>query len=145
MRVSGIVCSLLLSTVLACTPKGDVKTRTSLFDRLGGMNAIEAVVSDFLQNVKGDARINGKFGNADLPGLQTKLVDQICQAAGGPCVYKGRDMKTTHLGMGLSKGDFDAMVEDLGKSLNKFNVPEAEQKELVGLLAPMEKDIVEAQ
>ena len=68
-----------------------------LYDRLGGKDAITAVVKEFVENqVAKDARINAFFANADIPGLEAKLVDQICMATGGPCEYKGKDMKTAH-------------------------------------------------
>ncbi len=115
----------------------------SLFDRLGGKPAITAVVDDFVGRVAADSRINGKFANADIPRLKMLLVEQICQASGGPCTYTGRSMKATHAGMGVSSGDFDALVGDLVTTLNKFKVPEREKNELLGALGPMKGDIVE--
>lgn len=114
----------------------------SLYDRLGGKPAITAVVDDFVGNVAGDKRINGFFAKADIPRLKRNLVDQICQATGGPCTYTGRDMKTAHKGMGITDADFNALVEDLVKSLNKFNVPAKEQSELLGILGPLKPQIV---
>jgi hemoglobin len=73
------------------------------------------------------------------------LVDQVCQATGGPCSYSGRDMKKTHDGMGVTAGEFDALVEDLVSALDRFDVPKAEQDELLGLLGPMRGDIVEVE
>ncbi len=116
---------------------------TPLYDRLGGKPAITAVVDDFVARVAGDNRINGKFANANLPRLKTMLVEQICQASGGPCTYTGRDMKTAHAGMGITSVEFDALVGDLVATLNKFKVPERERNELLGALGPMKKDIVE--
>jgi hemoglobin len=101
------------------------------------------VVDDFVGRVAADTRINGKFANANIPRLKSMLVDQICQASGGPCTYTGRDMKSTHAGMGVSSGDFDALVGDLVATLNKFKVPEREKNELLGALGPMKGDIVE--
>jgi hemoglobin len=72
------------------------------------------------------------------------LVNQIGQATGGPEKYTGRDMKTAHAGMMITKAHFDALVEDLVKALDQFKVPEREKNELLGLLGPMEKDIVTA-
>lgn len=115
----------------------------SLYDRLGGKPAIRAVVEDFVGNVAADGRINGFFGKANLPRLRRLLVEQICAGSGGPCRYSGRSMKAVHRGMGIEGRHFSALVEDLGMSLNKFGVPQREQKELVALLAPMRKDIVE--
>ena len=102
--------------------------KRSLYDRLGGYNAISAVVDDFVANVAADKRINKFFAKANVPRLKARLVEQLCQASGGPCVYTGADMKTAHAGMGVRNRDFDALVQDLGKSLNKFKVPKAEQK-----------------
>jgi hemoglobin len=116
--------------------------KRSLYDRLGGYNAISAVVDDFVANVAADKRINKFFAKANVPRLKARLTDQLCQASGGPCVYTGADMKTAHAGMGIRNKDFDALVQDLVKSLNKFKVPAAEQKEIASVLLPMRKDIV---
>ena len=138
----------LALTVSACNSMGSpsvgtAATEKSLYDRLGGKTAITAVVDDFVGRVAGDTRINGKFANANIPRLKSMLVDQICQASGGPCTYTGRDMKSTHAGMGVSSSDFDALVGDLVATLNKFKVPEREKNELLGALGPMKGDIVE--
>lgn len=116
----------------------------SLYERLGGKPAITAVVDDFVANVAADGRINKFFANANIPRLKTMLVDQICQGTGGPCVYTGRDMKSVHAGMRIATADFNALVEDLVKTLNKFKVPAKEQQELLGILGPMKADIVTA-
>ena len=116
---------------------------TSLYERLGGQAAIVAVVDDFVGNVAADKRINFFFAKADPKRVKEKLVEQICQGAGGPCTYTGKDMKTVHKGMGISNRQFDFMVHDLRKTLTKFKVPKREQTELVALLAPTRKDIVE--
>ena len=115
----------------------------SLYERLGGKDAITAVVDDFVARCAADNRINGKFARTDIPRLKAMLVDQVCEAAGGPCTYSGRDMRTTHTGMGVTAAEFDALVEDLVATLDQFNVPEAEKSELLGALAPMRPDIVE--
>jgi len=114
----------------------------SLYDRLGGREAITAVVDDFVANVAADNRINGFFAKTNIPRLKANLVDQICQATGGPCTYTGRDMKTAHKGMGITDANFNALVEDLQKSLNKFKVPEKEQGELLGILGSLKPQIV---
>ena len=85
----------------------------SLFERLGGKDAIVAVVDDFVANVGADDRINAFFANADIPHLKQMLVDQICQATGGPCQYGGKTMAEAHKGMGVKQEHFDALVEDL--------------------------------
>src|SRR3989449_1640808 len=115
----------------------------ALYQRLGGLDAITAVVDSFVARCAGDDRINRKFERTDVPRLKKMLVDQVCEAAGGPCTYIGRSMKQTHDGMGVTAGEFDALVEDLVATLDEFDVPKAEQDELLGLLGPMRADIVE--
>jgi hemoglobin len=114
----------------------------SLYNRLGQKPAITSVVDDFAARVAADRRINRFFANTDIPSFKAKLVDQICEASGGPCKYTGRDMKTLHAGMGITDADFNALVEDLVATLDKFKVPEKEKGELLGVLGPMRKDIV---
>jgi hemoglobin len=118
---------------------------SSLYERLGGKDSITAVVEDFVGRCAGDTRINAKFARSDVPRLKTMLIDQVCEAAGGPCTYSGRSMKETHDGMGVTAGEFDALVEDLVATLDQFTVPKAEQDELLGLLAPMRGEIVEVE
>lgn len=115
----------------------------TLYERLGERPAIAAVVDDFVGRVAKDDRINGKFVNANIPKLKVRLVEQICQASGGPCTYMGQDMKMAHAGMGISNAEFGALVEDLVAALNKFNVPKKEKDELLGALAALQGDIVE--
>ena len=109
---------------------------------MGGQPAITAVVDDFVGNVAADNRINGFFARTDIPRLKKNLVDQICQGTGGPCMYTGRDMRTAHKGMNITDAQFNALVEDLVKSLDKFKVPEKEKGELLGILGPMRSQIV---
>lgn len=138
-----IVTTFVLASLLsACTSMQSAPPQKSLYERLGGKPAIQAVVDDFIGNVAADNRINGFFANTNIPRLNTMLVNQICQATGGPCKYEGRSMKAAHAGMGVSEFHFNALVEDLVKSLNKFNVPEREKKELLTALASMKGDIV---
>lgn len=115
----------------------------SLYERLGGQEAIASVVDDFVARCGNDDRISGKFARTDIGRLKKMLVDQVCEATGGPCTYSGRDMKETHAGMGVTAGEFNALVEDLVASLDNFSIPKPDQGELLVLLAPMKGDIVE--
>jgi hemoglobin len=135
--VVAVLCTTTAQAQMGMAPK------KTLYERLGGMPAITAVVDDFVGNVARDKRINGFFAQANIPRLKFLLVQQICQASGGPCIYTGRDMKSTHRGMGIADRHFNALVQDLGRTLNKFRLPAWEQKELVAALAPPKKDIVE--
>ena len=115
----------------------------SLYDRLGKKEAITAVVDEFVARVAADNRINAFFAHTDIAHLKMELVNQICQASGGPCKYTGKSMKEAHQGMGVSTADFNARVEDLVGALDKFKVGEKEKNELLGVLGPMKSDIVE--
>ena len=108
------------------------------------MAAISAVVDDFAQNVLSDARINKKFARSDATRLVTNLKDFVCNATGGPCQYKGLSMKESHNHMRVTGGEFNALVEDLVKSLDKFHVGEREKSDLLGALAGLRGDIVKA-
>src|SRR5438309_10816738 len=115
----------------------------SLFGSLGGSGAITAVVVDFRDSCGGVSRINAKFARTDMARLTSMLIDQVSEASGGPAKYTGRDMKTAHARMAVTTGEFNALVEDLVATLNKFGVGKAEQDELLGILGPLKSDIVE--
>ena len=134
--------ALIAALALGACQQMGMTQQTSLYDRLGGKDAITAVVDDFVGNVAADKRINGFFAKANIPNLKRNLVDQICQASGGPCAYTGKDMRTAHKGMGITDADFNALVEDLVKSLDKFKVPEKEKGELLATLGALKPQIV---
>lgn len=117
----------------------------SLHDRLGGEAAITAVIEDFVGRCAADSRINGKFARTDVPRLKAMLIDQVSSATGGPATYRGRSMEETHDGMGVTAGEFDALVGDLVATLNSFKVPAAEQQELLGILGTLRGAIVEVE
>lgn len=135
-----VTAALCLSAFLLSVASAQTQ---SLYDRLGGKDAIKAVVNEFVGIAAADTRINKKFGKTNIDRLKFELVEQICAATGGPCKYTGLDMKTAHKNMGVTEGEFGALVEDLVKALDKFNVKEKEKNELLGKLGPMKSDIVE--
>lgn len=117
----------------------------SLYDRLGGGDAINALTESWVARVGGDDRANGKFVRTDIDRLKKEVVDQLCEATGGPCTYTGRSMLETHRGMKVTAGEYEVVMQHLGATLDEFNIPKAEQDELVGLLSPMRDDIVEVE
>ena len=142
-KVFGLSAVIFL-TLAACAQIMTSKSDTSsLFNRLGGLPAITAVVDQFVANVAADTRINAYFAETDIPHFKAELVDQICEATGGPCVYTGDDMVTAHKGLGISNADFNALGEDLAAALDQFNVPDREKNELLAALGAMQGDIVE--
>jgi hemoglobin len=141
-----IVCTAVaVAAAWAFTSAPSFAAERSLYERLGGQGAIQAVVTKFIGNVGADKRINNWFATTDLKKLNKLLVEQVCMATGGPCTYSGRDMKTTHKGLKITSAAFGALVEDLVAALDTFNVPKKEKDELIGILAPMKGDIVEVQ
>ncbi|MCI0426865.1 MAG: group 1 truncated hemoglobin [Nitrospiraceae bacterium] len=130
--------------LVGCAGTERMPAGKSLYDRLGGNSSISALVDHFVANVAADTRINGRFATTDVQKLKGHLVDQVCMATERPYIYSGRDMKTTHAGMEISNRDFGALVENLVKALDMFKVPTQEKGELLGLLGPMKKYIVEA-
>lgn len=148
MRIlSRLLLPALLVSSLFSACKDTADDTTTLYDRLGGVNAISAVVDQFLGNVVADNRINGRFAATVADPFRTQLlrnnlIDQICSATGGPCAYKGKDMKTAHAGMNITDDEFNALVEDLVAALDHFSVGADEKTELLGILAPLKPDIV---
>jgi hemoglobin len=145
--MTATLCAVVL-TVASSTAFAANKKPKTLYDDLGKTKGITKVVDMFVGNVGGDKRINGQFAatvadKARLAKFKKNLVDQICQASGGPCKYTGKDMKTAHAGMGITSADFTALVEDLVAALDKAGVkPDAKDK-LLGALGGMKGDIVE--
>ena len=139
MRIAGV----LLALAVTASAAHATFYQRSLYERLGKRPAIVAVVDDFVGNVARDKRINKFFANTDIPRLKRLLVQQICAGSGGPCKYEGRSMREAHRGLNIRNADFDALVEDLVLSLNKFRVRPREQRELLALLGPMRPDIVQ--
>ncbi len=146
VMIRAVMMAVLAASLSACaSAPADTSSEPTLYQRLGGREAIKGVVDDFVANVAADPRVNSRFKGLDaakIGKLQTNLADQICDATGGPCAYLGRDMKAVHKGMGITEAEWNATVEDLVKSLTKFKVPAKEQQELLAILGPMKKDIV---
>jgi hemoglobin len=142
--------------IIASTKKDIVDDRVMvkpadkpLWERLGGEKAVRAVVHDFVVAAAGDPKVNftrgGKYAlDADgVKKLEQLLVEQISSVSGGPLKYTGRDMKTTHAGMKITKDEFAALAGHLVKTLQTYKVPQKEIDELVGIIATTMKDIVE--
>jgi truncated hemoglobin YjbI len=133
---------------VACKKEEEVPVKT-LYERLGGKDAISLVVDQFIANVAADSRINTFFAKtvADKTGmlvtnLRNNLINQIGEATGGPLKYTGKDMVTAHKGMNIKDADFNALVDDLVKALDKYSVPTTEKNELLSALAAMKPQIV---
>ncbi len=140
-----LVAGSLALALLAGSARADDK---SLYQRLGGYDAIAAVSDEFIARLANDEqekRFFIGFSTDSKLRIRQRLIDFVCKSTGGPCVYTGRDMKTAHAGVGITKADWDHSLKIFVEVLNKFKVPEKEQQELAALLLPLENDIVEKQ
>jgi hemoglobin len=118
----------------------------SLYDRLGGYNAVAAVTDDFIGRLVADKRFERFFighSKDSLKRIRQHIVDQLCAATGGPCIYTGRTMKDSHEGLNISEDDWKAAVDHLVATLDKFKVPKREKDELLGAVSKFKNDIVE--
>lgn len=125
---------------------GAAEKEKSLYLRLGGYDAIAAVSDDFIMRLGTGKRL-GRFvvglSEDSKKKLRQHLVDFLCNATGGPCLYLGRDMKTVHTGLGIDEADWKEGVEALVATLEKFKVPDKEKNEVLGAVSGLKKDIVE--
>ena len=139
--------ALALATLLSASAQdGQTQLKKSLYDRLGGYNAIAAVVDDFVGRLVTDKQFERFFVGHSTDSkrrIRQHIVDQLCAAAGGPCVYTGRTMKDSHAGLGISEAEWDAAARRLVASLDKFKVPEQEKKDLLAFVSGLKADIVE--
>ena len=121
--------------------------QATLYKRLGGYDAIAAVVDDFIGRMAGDPQLSRFFvghSTESLQRIRQLVVDQLCAAAGGPCVYTGRGMKESHQGMGITKAEWDKAVQHLTATLDKFKVGAKEREDLFAAIGPLQADIVDA-
>jgi hemoglobin len=142
-----IVRSLAIAAIVAAavaSPAAQAKP-DSLYKRLGGYDAIAAVVDNFVPRLAKDPVLGKYFIHSQdtLMHIRQLAVDQICAATGGPCIYIGRDMKTAHKGLGISAADWDTAVRHLVATLDQFKVPAAEKDELLKIVGTLRADIVE--
>lgn len=152
MKKAFLSLSVALVFIMSSCKKEEEAAPKSLYERLGGVDAISAVVDQFITNVAADPNMVRTFtpllqevqkGNtARLTALRNNLIDQIGEASGGPQKYKGKDMVTAHQGMNITDTEFNSLVNDLVMALNKFNVPSTEQNELLGVLGGLKGQIV---
>jgi hemoglobin len=135
----------LVFAVLVCSSLV-AADQPSLYKRLGGYDALAAVTDDFIGRLATDKSLGRFFGGHSkdsLGRIRQLIVDQLCNATGGPCVYIGRDMKTAHQGMNITEADWSAAVGHLIATLDKFKVPEKEKNEVLGAVSSFKNDIVE--
>ena len=142
---SALLSGLLLAGMLSAPAHTQAKEK-SLYERLGGYDAISAVVNELAVRLVKDEKLGVYFkglSNDSKRKLIAHLTDFVCSATGGPCIYTGRDMKTSHEGLGITDEEWDRFVRITKEVLNKFKVPAKEQQEFLQLVSPLKSVIVE--
>jgi hemoglobin len=137
----GVLSAIILASAPVRAQSGD-----SLYKRLGGYDALAAVTDDFIGRLIADPslrRFFDPFSTDSKARIRQLVVDQLCSATGGPCLYKGRPTKTAHAGAGITEKDWDASIVHLTATLDKFNVPAKEKGEVLALVATLKADIVD--
>ena len=125
---------------------GRAMSNTTLYERLGGYDAIAAVSNDLVDRLEADPQLGRFWQHRGEDGLKRErqlLIDFLCAATGGPMYYRGRDMALTHRGMRISESDWDIFLEHADATLKKFQVPEAEYDEVVAFVQSTKADMVE--
>ena len=121
-------------------------TEKTLYERLGGYDAISAVVKDLLPRLMSDSQLGRFWENRGEDGINREeqlLIDFLCSSAGGPLLYTGRDNKTSHKGMGISESDWEKFIAHLNATLEKFELPQQEHSDVIGFIESTKADIVE--
>jgi hemoglobin len=139
----GVILSLLLTIAASMPSHAQEKT---LYERVGGYDALAKVVDDFVGRLVMDKQFEKFFvGHADdsKKRIRQHILDLFCEKTGGPCIYTGREMRTSHAGLGITNADWDAAAKHLVASLDKFKVPEKEKGEILTFVTSLKKDIVE--
>jgi len=140
-----LISGLLLADMLSAPVYAQAKEK-SLYERLGGYDAISAVVNELAVRLVTDEKLGGYFkglSNDSKRKLIAHLTNFVCSATGGPCIYTGRDMKTSHEGLGITEEEWDRFVRITKEVLDKFKVPAKEQQEFLQAVAPLKSVIVE--
>ena len=131
--------------VIAAFGTASAATGSTLYDRLGGPTGVAVISSTLIDRVAADPVLGRSFKDTKLDRIKRLLAEQICDLAGGPCHYSGDSMREVHAGHHISQAEFYGMVERLRTILDERHVDLRSRNELLKLLAPMKRDVVEAQ
>ena len=149
IRYRTLAFALAVALLGACTT-GETQAQQSqnktLYQRLGGYDAIAAVTDDFMARLGGDPQFTRFFGGVSADSqkrLRQLIVDLLCQSSGGPCYYTGRTMKQSHAGLKINEDDWAKSAAHLGASMDQFKVPAREKNEVLALVTTLKPDIVE--
>ena len=141
-----VACVLMVQPMVwAQSNGGSQMQNATLYQRLGGYDALAAVTDDFIGRLIGDPQLSRFFTGFSTDSkvrIRQHIVDFLCAATGGPCKYEGRDMKTAHTGLNITETDWNVTVKHLTATLDKFKVPDREKNEVLQAIAAQKSDIV---
>ena len=139
ISIALVASSLLMAGVpfAQMAPKDD-----QLYKAFGEKAGLVSLMDDFMIRLLADPRTGPHFQPANHQRIKEQLVDQLCALGGGPCEYKGADMKSSHANLDIKKSDFHALVEVLQQSMDAKDIPFTKQNQMLALLAPMNRDII---
>lgn len=141
-----MICLMLAVLLVSASVSFSQESQASLYKRLGGYDAIAAVTDDFVPRLAGDPQLAKFFAGHSkdsLGKIRQHVVEFLCNATGGPCIYMGRDMKTAHAGLGITSADWELSVKHLTATLDKLKVPAREKGEVLAAVSGLKNDIVE--
>ena len=134
--------ALLTMPAFAQTASAPAATSSALYDTFGGKPGLVKLMDDFMVRLLADPRTGPHFKPANQQRVKDQLVDQFCVVLGGPCVYKGADMKSSHANLDITKGDFNALVEVLQQAMDAQDIAFGAQNQLLAALAPLHRDVI---
>ncbi len=135
-----LAAGLLATSSLALAQMAPADDAT--YQALGAKPGIKLIVKDFVALMLADARVKESFQDSDIKNLTMRLEEQFCHLSGGPCEYKGKDMKEIHDGLNITNAQFNAVAEHLQVAMERAGVPSRHQNKLMARLAPMQRGIV---
>ena len=139
---SGFGSALVGVSLLFVSVAGVADSHDGLYKRIGAQEGIATVVDGFLGKVGADDRVNGRFANTDMPKLKALLIDQVCEATGGPCKYAGKSMLDAHTGMNVTDNEFGIIAAHFAAAMVDADVQTDDNTTIMGVLAGTHDDIV---
>jgi hemoglobin len=145
MTCLALVVCVLVSGPAAGPAAAQAQERT-LYQRVGGYDVIAALVVDFFGRFETDAELTpflGGLNEAAGARIHQHFVDFFCARTGGPCLYNGRDMKSTHAGLPIRDAHFEAVIRHISAALDAQKVAAREKQEILTMLRGLKSEIVQ--
>jgi hemoglobin len=148
LKLAVVSAAVVLGTSVGSAAWAQQPAQKTLYERLGGLKGITLVVNDFIDRLVANKTLNKNPAldagrkNSPAPYLKFEVSGLVCELSGGPCKYTGKAMKESHAHLNISEKEWEVMAAEFKRSLEKFKVPAAEQKELFEMVGKTKADIV---